>query len=64
MLIVPRVSLFVGNSLYLLALGYYTVITFLGYNGQFEALQLFRTQLEPLLTFLQPCHSSIIQNCC
>jgi hypothetical protein len=28
-------SLFVGNSLYLLAGGYYTVITFLGYNGEF-----------------------------
>lgn len=27
------VSLFVGNSLYLVAFGYYTVITFLGYNG-------------------------------
>ncbi len=26
-------SLFVGNSLYLLAFGYYSVITFLGYNG-------------------------------
>ena len=27
------VSVFFGNSLYLLALGYYVVITFLGYNG-------------------------------
>jgi hypothetical protein len=30
-----RVSLFLGNTLYLLAFGYYTVITFLGYNGKF-----------------------------
>jgi len=28
-----RLSLFLGNTLYLLAFGYYTVITFLGYNG-------------------------------
>lgn len=28
------VSSFVGNSLYLLAFGYYAVITFLGYNGK------------------------------
>jgi hypothetical protein len=29
------VSVFFGNSLYLLAFGYYVVITFLGYNGVF-----------------------------
>jgi hypothetical protein len=28
------ISLFFGNTLYLLAFGYYTVITFLGYNGK------------------------------
>jgi hypothetical protein len=28
------VSLFLGNTLYLLAFEYYTVITFLGYNGE------------------------------
>lgn len=28
-----RVSLFFGNTLYLIALGYYSVICFLGYNG-------------------------------
>lgn len=27
-------SLFVGNSLYLVAFGYYFTITFLGYNGK------------------------------
>ena len=27
-------SLFLGNSLYLVAFGYYIVITFLGYNGK------------------------------
>ncbi|KAK4982307.1 translation initiation factor IF-2 [Elasticomyces elasticus] len=30
------VSLFFGNSLYLLAFGYYMVITFLGYNGRLK----------------------------
>lgn len=30
------VSLFFGNSLYLVAIGYYLVITFLGYNGMHE----------------------------
>jgi hypothetical protein len=30
-----RVSLFFGNSLYLVAFGYYTVINFFGYNGAF-----------------------------
>ena len=29
------VSEFFGNTLYLVALGYYFVITFLGYNGAF-----------------------------
>ena len=28
-----RISLFLGNSLYLIAFSYYTIITFLGYNG-------------------------------
>jgi len=28
-----RISLFLGNTLYAVALGYYTVICFLGYNG-------------------------------
>lgn len=28
------VSNFFGNTMYLLALGYYFVITFLGYNGK------------------------------
>ncbi len=27
------ISLFLGNTLYMVALGYYTVICFLGYNG-------------------------------
>ena len=31
-------SLFLGNSLYLVAFGYYFVITFLGYNGMFGHL--------------------------
>ena len=31
-----RVSRFFGNTLYLVALGYYTVISFLGYNGKFN----------------------------
>ena len=30
-----RISLFLGNSLYLVAFVYYCVITFLGYNGMF-----------------------------
>jgi len=30
------VSNFFGNTMYLLALGYYFVITFLGYNGMFQ----------------------------
>ena len=29
-----RVSLLFGNSLYLIAFSYYSVITFLGYNGE------------------------------
>ena len=29
-----RVSMFFGNTLYLIALGYYTIICFLGYNGK------------------------------
>ena len=29
-----RVSTFFGNTLYLVALGYYTIICFLGYNGK------------------------------
>ena len=29
-----RVSTLFGNTLYLIAFGYYTVITFLGYNGR------------------------------
>lgn len=33
MLTERRLSLFLGNSLYLVAFGYYTVITFLGYNA-------------------------------
>lgn len=28
-----RISLFLGNTLYAVAFGYYTVICFLGYNG-------------------------------
>lgn len=28
-----RISLFFGNTIYLIALCYYTVISFLGYNG-------------------------------
>ena len=28
-----RISLFLGNTLYAVALGYYTIICFLGYNG-------------------------------
>ncbi|MCJ1230472.1 hypothetical protein MMC12_007146 [Toensbergia leucococca] len=31
----PRLSIFFGNTLYLVALGYYTIITFLGYNGTY-----------------------------
>jgi hypothetical protein len=31
------VSNFFGNSMYLLALSYYFVITFLGYNGEGES---------------------------
>ena len=27
------VSSFFGNTIYLMAMGYYTIITFLGYNG-------------------------------
>lgn len=37
------VSLFFGNTLYLVAFGYYFVITFLGYNGM---LQLFDDSLK------------------
>lgn len=33
-----RISLFVGNTLYLAALGYYTIICFLGYNGKNTSL--------------------------
>lgn len=29
-----RVSLFIGNTLYAVAFGYYTIICFLGYNGK------------------------------
>ena len=29
-----RVSTLFGNTLYLVALGYYTIISFLGYNGK------------------------------
>jgi hypothetical protein len=32
------VSLFFGNSLYLIAFGYYTVVNFFGYNGKQLAL--------------------------
>ena len=32
-LIWTRVSRFFGNTLYLVAFGYYTIISFLGYNG-------------------------------
>ena len=31
-----RISLFLGNTLYAVALGYYTVICFLGYNGLYN----------------------------
>ena len=46
-------SLFLGNTLYLLAFGYYTVITFLGYNGRsfvhslYMSIQANRQQLCP-----------------
>ena len=30
-----RISMFFGNTLYLVAFGYWTVISFLGYNGGF-----------------------------
>ena len=30
---VRRISLFLGNTLYAVAFGYYTIICFLGYNG-------------------------------
>ncbi len=33
-----RVSRFFGNTLYLVALGYYTIISFLGYNGKSTSL--------------------------
>lgn len=33
LLTVPRISLFLGNTLYLAAFGYYVVISFLGYNS-------------------------------
>lgn len=34
----PRVSLFLGNTLYLVAFSYYVVIFFLGYNGMSAVL--------------------------
>lgn len=40
-------SLFVGNSLYLVAFAYYFVITFLGYNGTFRSLPLLLLCLFP-----------------
>lgn len=36
------VSNFFGNTMYLLALGYYFVITFLGYNGMTIPIIIFR----------------------
>ena len=30
-----RVSLFFGNTIYLVAVGYYFIVTFLGYNGEY-----------------------------
>ena len=52
------VSNFFGNTLYLVALGYYLVITFLGYNGKHH---LHRMQaLEANWTF-QHCPSSLGQ---
>jgi hypothetical protein len=43
------VSNFFGNTMYLLALSYYFVITFLGYNG----IQVLLKQVEPELTYFQ-----------
>jgi len=43
-----RVSIFFGNTLYLVAIGYYTVITFLGYNA-LPFLQHTELLLSPLL---------------
>jgi len=31
-----RISIFLGNSLYLIAFSFYCIITFLGYNGMYH----------------------------
>ena len=36
-------SLFLGNTLYVVAFGYYTVITFLGYNGELQFIPFIQT---------------------
>lgn len=52
------VSSLVGNSLYLLAFGYYTVITFLGYNGNSSNLSSIISSANPgaALPFLHHTH--------
>jgi hypothetical protein len=45
------VSNFFGNTMYLLAFGYYFVITFLGYNGMHQ--KLINTMCDSLLTKMQ-----------
>lgn len=71
-------SLFVGNSLYLVAFGYYFVISFLGYNGtsRGSAAELTSAHVKSvsrllyvqiwifLLIVAQHCPFSITQNCC
>ena len=60
-------SLFLGNSLYLVAFGYYIVITFLGYNGNQTLALLFLYRLRLIVcssTFSSPHTPSTFTHSC
>ena len=45
---IGRISLFLGNTLYAVAFGYYTIICFLGYNGMISLSKL----VDPLISLI------------
>ena len=48
--ITGRISLFLGNTLYAVAFGYYTIICFLGYNGMMSYSKVVDPSISLILT--------------
>ena len=54
--------MFFGNTLYLVALGYYTIICFLGYNGKLILASPLNQKSRVANSYHQLCHSSTTQS--